>query len=349
MKTTVNISIAGIAFIIDQEAYDMLVEYLDEIRIVFSADSSMDEIVGDIEERIAELLKERCISGMVVNVAMVEDVKKRIGNPKELASADADDLSQENNRNAKESSEKRNWKSRRLYRDIDERFIGGVCAGMGAYFGLDKVIFRLIFLILFTLGIFDFNDNVLILVSLVAYCCLWIAMPAARTVEQKCEMKGKPISLENFRSKDFNPGREVREVVGSPAGRTIIRAGGVFLGMILLICGLSGLLSCIFIPSLPELISGHLSYNADIFNLQYDEEVMVAEIITDSTFWGLIIAMLGLACVGMLYGGIMLTFDLKSPSWRPGLVIFIAWIISIIVFLVWVLKSVADKLPLIII
>lgn len=346
MRTTENISIAGIAFTIDQEAYEVLVEYIEEIRNVFSADSSMEEIVSDIEERIAELLKEKCISGMVVNVSMVDEVMKRIGNPKELASGEADGFNQDSSPESRVNPEKKNLKTKRLYRDIDERFIGGVCAGLSAFFGIDKVIFRLIFLIVFILGMLEFNDNALIIVSLTAYCCLWIAMPAARTVEQKCEMKGKPISLENFRSKGFNPGREVREVVESPAGRTVRRAGGVFLGLMLLVCGLTGLLSCILIPSLPELISNHMS-DSNLMNLPYDEEIMMMEIISGPTFWGLLIAVVGLACIGMLYGGIMLAFDLKSPAWRPGLVIFIAWVISIFVFLAWVIKSVADKLPLI--
>ena len=90
MKTTENISLAGYAFTIETDAYEELGAYLSDIRTCFSGDASADEIVADIEERIAELLRERCIAGMVVDLPMILDIKKRIGNPKELAQEDAD-------------------------------------------------------------------------------------------------------------------------------------------------------------------------------------------------------------------------------------------------------------------
>ena len=90
MKTTENISLAGYAFTIETEAYEELGAYLKDIRTCFSSDASADEIVADIEERIAELLRERCIVGMVVDLPMILDIKKRIGDPKELASEDAE-------------------------------------------------------------------------------------------------------------------------------------------------------------------------------------------------------------------------------------------------------------------
>ena len=90
MKTTENISLAGYAFTIETDAYEELGAYLSDIRTCFSGDASADEIVADIEERIAELLRERCIAGMVADLPMILDIKKRIGNPKELAQEDAD-------------------------------------------------------------------------------------------------------------------------------------------------------------------------------------------------------------------------------------------------------------------
>ena len=90
MKTTENISLAGYAFTIETDAYEDLGAYLSDIRTCFSSDASADEIVADIEERIAELLRERCMPGMVVDLSMVHDIKKRIGNPKELAQDDTE-------------------------------------------------------------------------------------------------------------------------------------------------------------------------------------------------------------------------------------------------------------------
>ncbi len=357
MKTTENVSLAGYAFKIETDAYAELETYLEEIRNGFRGDASADEIVADIEERIAELLRERCVSGMVVEMAMVHDIMKRIGDPKELAQEDVDPAFGEPGASGhetgkataeKKASDKKNWKSRRLFRNMDERVIGGVCSGLGTYFGLDKVIFRIFFMISFFIGLIGIDDGPYIMISVIAYLCLWIAMPAARTAEQKREMKGRPMNLNNYRDKGFDFEKEVREVAESPAGQTAKRAGGVFLGILLLIIGLGGLLGCIFIPSLPAVI-GH-GITDDILRLgPLDSgEQIGADLVTSTTFWGMVLITVGLFCIWFIYNGIMLLFDLKSPSWRPGLILFIAWLISIFALAAWVIKTVADALPLIV-
>ncbi|MBR5274094.1 MAG: PspC domain-containing protein, partial [Bacteroidales bacterium] len=262
MKTTENISLAGYAFTIETDAYEELGAYLSDIRTCFSSDASADEIVADIEERIAELLRERCIVGMVVDLPMVLDIKKRIGDPKELASEDAEasfetkDEAQEQSQQEQPKQEKKaDRKNRRIYRNMDERVLGGVCSGLGTYFGLDKVLFRIIFLVIFFISIFGSSDGPVLLFPILAYICLWIAMPAARTAEQKREMKGKPMDLNSYKDKDFDFGKEVKEVVKSPAGQTFERVGGVFLGILLLLAGFGGLVGCAFIRVLPEIFS----------------------------------------------------------------------------------------------
>lgn len=344
MKTTENISLGGYAFTIETDAYDMLDAYLKEIRTVFCNDPSADEIIADIEERIAEILKEQIVSGMVVNMSMIQDIRERIGNPKELAQEDAEPAAG-TEKVQPVQKERKNWKNRRMYRNMDERVFGGVCSGLGTYFGIDKVLFRILFLILFMIGFAGFDEGPYILISVLAYICLWIAMPAARTDDQKREMKGKPVNLKNYREKDFNLEKEIREVSQSPVGQTLKRAGGIFLGIILLIFGLSGLLAGIFIPTMPDVIGNHISSHILICGPLDAENQLLADLFAGTTFWGLVLVMLGIACIGMIYGGIMLLFDLRAPSWHPGLVIFIAWLISIFVIIGWVIKIVADALP----
>ncbi len=352
MKTTENISLGGYAFTIESDAYVELKTYLDDIRTSFSGDSCAAEIVADIEERIAELLRERCISGMVVDLNMVQDIKKRIGNPKELAREEVEPefASAESTPKPSEQPlkrEKKNWKNKRMYRNIDERILGGVCSGLGTYFGMDKVIFRLIFLISFILGCIGENE-VVISFSAILYVCLWIAMPAARTDEQKREMKGRPVNLENYKAKDFSFEKEVKEVAESPIGQTAKRAGGIFLGLLLLIFGLGGLLGAIFIPALPSIISHEVSEEIMRWGPLDSGEQLGVNIVTDTTFWIFTLVTLGLFCIWFIYNGVMLLFDLKSPSWRPGLVLFIAWVISIFVLAAWVIKNVADALPMLV-
>lgn len=350
MKTTENISLGGYAFTIETDAYDVLDTYLGEVRKAFSTDPSADEIIDDIEERIAELLKEQTVPGMVVSLAMITEIKKRIGNPAELAQDEAErpedqPAAQRAEENPQKKQEKKNWKSKRLYRDIDNRVFGGVCSGLGIYFGIDNVLIRIIFLILFMIGIIGIYDGPYILFSIIAYLCLWIAMPAARTGEQKRELHGRPTDLKGYKGKEFDFEREVKEAAQSPAGRTLKRAGGVFLGLLLLTIGLSGLLGGFFIPKMPEVIGNHLQDHIMRWGALDAEEQLISDLLGGTTFWGLVLIMLGLGCVGMVYGGVMLLFDLKSPSWKPGLVIFISWIISIFVIIAYVIKIVADALP----
>ena len=344
MKTTENISLGGLAFTIEADAYAELNKYIEEISGCFRNDPCGSEILEDIEVRISELLKEKCSEGTVVSLAMVEDIKKRIGDPKELGEQETESSSdtghtEEPHRQATES-----FRDRRVYRDMDNRMLGGVCAGLGEYFNLDKVIFRVLFLIFFVLGFID-GDQGLFMISFVAYLILWIAIPAARTVEQKCEMRRKPINLEGFKSKENRFEREVKEAVESPAGRTLGRILLTAVGIILLTIGMGGLFSLIFIPSVHEIAEAAMIAEMSPFDA---EELLAVNLIRSNTFWWLIMGSMGIAFIGVIYGGIMLIFDFKRPTWKPGLVLFIMWIISFFVLTAWILTQVADWLPTII-
>ena len=356
MKTTENISLAGMAFTIEIDAYEALKTYLSDIQAAFRTDSSAEEIVNDIEERIAELLRERCASGMVVNISMIKEIKERIGDPKTLAEEDAEvsgdtaanteNIAQENQTQRKEQS----WKTKRAYRNIDEKVLGGVCAGIASYFGIDKVLVRIIFLALFFTSFFGIETGPYPLLPGLAYICLWIAMPAARTDEQKREMKGRPTNLESYRSSDFNFSQEVKDAATSPAGQTVKRAGGIFLGILLLIAGLGGMISEIFIPSISTIVSHEIAEEiydfsedwADFPEIHAVDQFLMNLFNGFNTTWVLIMVSIGILMVWFIYNGIMLIFDMKYPSWRPGLIIFIAWVISVFVFGAYVAKMAVD-------
>ena len=349
MKTTENISLAGYSFTIETDAYQELGQYLDEIRAAFGGSDMAEEIAADIEERISELLREICVPGMVVNLEMVNSIKKRIGDPKEMAQ---NDIEQESPQQEEQKEETRTPRNRKLYRNIDERVLGGVCSGLGLYFGVDKVIFRLAFLIAFFIGVFA-DVELFLGIAFLGYICLWIATPAARTAEQKREMKGKPVSLEGYRAKDFELGKEVKEMAESPAAQAFKRIGGVFLGLMLLTAGAGGLLSTFIIPALPQIIQ-HEIYEEihdeliEDWDLPANEEMIMAQITDIHTFWVLLAVTAGILFVWFLYNGVMLTFNLKSPSWRPGLVLFIAWIISLLTLCAWTIRQVAEIITTII-
>ena len=343
MKTTENISLAGYAFTIETDAYAELGTYLNDIREAFRADANAEEITADIEERIAELLREKCISGMVVDMTRVRDIKTRIGNPKELAQDDTDPVPASTS--AGKDEQKKSWKTKRLYRNIDEKVFGGVCSGLGTYFGLDKALVRLAFVIIFFISfvwMVNDGDGPYFIFPMIAYICLWISMPAARTDEQKREMKGRPTSLDGYRSSDFDFRTEVREAAQSPAGQTFRRAGGVFLGILLLLFGLGVMFTCVILPSFPSIIFHEMM---EWTVLDEGDQFIFNMFSSFNTTWILILVNIGLVAVWVIYNAIILLFDLKTPSWRPGLVIFIAWVISLFVTAAYFFKMMAEAIP----
>lgn len=351
MKTTENISLAGYAFTIETDAFEELEAYLTDIRQCFSGDASADEIVDDIEERIAELLREKCVSGTVADISMVRDIKERIGNPQQLAQEDTESVF-EQKENVQDQpkparkAEDKPWKNKHLYRNIDDRVLGGVCSGLGIYLDIDKVLFRILFLIFFLIGFLGIDDGPYFGFSILVYLCLWIAMPAARTDDQKREMRGRPTDLKGYRDLGSNFSKEINEVAQSPAAKTAKRAGGIFLGIILLLIGLSAMFGWVIIPSIPNIIFHEVMEDVKMYGpLEPDGQFFLDIFGNFNTMWILILINVGLIAVGILYGAIMLLFDLKAPSWRPGLVIFIAWVISIFVILAYFVKMAADAIP----
>ena len=337
MKTTENISLAGFAFTIETDAYAELGTYLTDIREAFRNDSNADEITSDIEERIAEILREKCISGMVVDMKMIQDVKKRIGNPKEFAQEDTDPAPKPADEDKQPEQPKKDWKSKRLFRNIDEKVVAGVCSGLGIYFGIDKAIIRLFFL-LFT--VIPFIGASMLFPVPILYIILWIAMPAARTDDQKRDMKGKPTNLESYRTSDFDFKTEVKDASESPAAKAFTRVGGIFLGTLLLISGLGGMIGTVVIPSAPSIIR----YEIRDELYMHPEEQFVVDLINNDTFWIFVMIIVGLLSIWFIYNGIMLLFNLKAPSWKPGLVIFISWVISIFIFAGYVAKLATEAL-----
>lgn len=332
MKTTEQVNIAGYSFILEEDAYLELEKYLANIRKNFMQDGNGGEIVLDIEERIAELLNEKCAQGAPVGIQTVMEICGRIGHPEELSE------------NGKEA-EQEDKQAKRLFRDSDNRVLGGVCAGLGAYLNVDKVLFRLIFLAAFIVPLAF--EQPLCISALVIYACLWIAMPAARSVEDKCRMNGKPISLSNFINtlSQVDIEREALEIKNSPAGKAAGRFFMTLTGIFLTIIGFAGLLSTIFIHKAPVIIRLIVDRNSMRWGRLSEEEMFIANIVGNHVFWWGVMIIVGIFCIWMLYNGIRLIFDMKSPSWKPGIILFVLWITSILALVVWILLQVAEKLP----
>jgi phage shock protein PspC (stress-responsive transcriptional regulator) len=185
MKKTIKINLSGIIFNIDEDAYEKLKSYLDTISRHFSNKQESKEIIDDIESRIAELFQERVTGeNQVITLLLVNEVIDIMGNPEDIA----DSGEETEHQSTFHDSYSRN---RRLYRDPENSVIGGVCGGLSAYFSVDPVIFRLLFVIFFFAGG----------ASILVYAILWIVLPRADSAAQKLEMRGEKVNVSNLEKK----------------------------------------------------------------------------------------------------------------------------------------------------
>jgi len=162
MKITVSINLGGYSFNIDEDAYSELKRYLKNLELHFAGEESSSEILSDIETRMAELFRAK-ITGykQVITIADVNEAIAVLGTPEDIADSES-----------KSSGEKFSSPGyHRMYRDPDHRIIGGVCAGMGAYWDIDPVILRIIFAAFILAGG----------IGVIVYLILYIVLPEAKT------------------------------------------------------------------------------------------------------------------------------------------------------------------------
>ena len=187
MNKTISINLGGYFFHIDEDAYQKLTRYFDAVKRSLSYEGR-DEIVKDIESRIAELFQERLQNEkQVVGIKEIDEVISIMGQPEDYK-IDEDTSS---NFNSDYSNTRSYSNTRKLYRDKDNSMLGGVLSGLGHYLGIDPLWLRIIMVILF----FGFGTGLLI------YIILWILVPEAITNNQKLEMKGEPINISNIEKK----------------------------------------------------------------------------------------------------------------------------------------------------
>ena len=179
MKITVSINLGGYSFNIDEDAYTELKRYLKNLGLHFAGEDSSSEILSDIETRMAELFRTKLTSyKQVINIEDVNLVLIILGTP--------EDISDNDRPSAQDKFSSPGY--HRMYRDTDHRVVGGVCAGMAAYWDIELWIVRLIFFILAMMGI-----------GILIYLILYIVLPEAKTTAEKIEMKGNPVNIHNIK------------------------------------------------------------------------------------------------------------------------------------------------------
>lgn len=235
MKKTLTVNLGGTVFHIDEDAYRLLDNYLCNLKLHFRKQVGANEIVDDIELRLSELFSEKQIAGsQVITIADVEEVITRMGKPEEMEADSEENFSAEGSKagygagswNSDDRSSY-NTAQRRLYRNPDDRMLGGVIGGVAVYMGWDITWSRLIFVFCAILGF-------KLLIPLYIIC--WIVIPEARTAAEKLNMRGEPVTVENI-GKTVTGGFErmannVNDYVKSGTPRTVLQKIGDTLLMI---------------------------------------------------------------------------------------------------------------------
>ena len=250
MNKTVNINLANILFHIDEKAFNKLQRYLEAIKRSFQGTTGSDEIIADIEARIAELFHEKMESErQVITLKEVDEVINIMGQPEDYM-VDEDIFE-----DVPPAQERPKRKVKKLYRDIDSKYIGGVCSGLEHYLGIDALWIRLFFIFFAIFTGFGF----------IAYILLWILVPEAATTSQKLDMKGEPINISNIERKVKEGFEEVTDKVKSvdyeqvgqrvkSSGKTffdtigdiimfLFKVVGKFIGILLIIIGAATLIA----------------------------------------------------------------------------------------------------------
>ena len=183
MNKTININLASTFFHIDESAYNLLQSYLNKLEKAFKNSQGKEEILRDIEVRIAELFQERKKHpDYVINEKDINEVIDILGQAEDFEVEESQETSKGQTHTA----------SKKLFRDPDDRYIGGVASGLGYYFGIDTIWIRILWLIFgfFSLGTITF-----------IYIILWILIPEAVTTNDKLRMKGEPVNIATIEKK----------------------------------------------------------------------------------------------------------------------------------------------------
>lgn len=338
MKKTLTINLSGSVFHIDDDAYEKLYAYLNEITRHFGNDAEAKEIVEDIETRIAEIFTEKIKNGgEVINLDHVNEVIVIMGTPEAISNEEED---------KEHITDKKTYKirgGRRLYRDPDDKVLGGVCSGLGAYFSIDPVIIRIIFVLVF---FFPIGSSVLI------YLVLWIVVPKASSTAQRLEMKGEEVNVdnisksikeemqdvkENFRNYRSHPaytqGRSnVREV-----GDTLLSVLKVLGTIILVIIGIPFLIvgAVCLIVLFALLFASHHVIGLMPFNNGFNfMEHLYAPGATLSWVTVGIALVIGIPLVMLIYAGIKMIFRIKSHNYVFGSIFGGLFVVGIIILII---------------
>lgn len=354
MNKTVTINISGIIFHIEEDAFDKLSKYLNTIKGYFSKADGGNEIMSDIEARIAEMLQSKTsVVKQVVLMSDVDFVMDSMGKPEEFAGDASENTNSSDRGESYDPYENGEPIKKRLYRDGDSKVLGGVCAGIGHYFGIDAVWLRIALLLMFF-----FAGTGLLL-----YIILWIAIPEAKTTTERLAMKGEKADINNiskavkeeaeqFKKRMEKYGNEFKNMANNNRdlprnsieriidfiGDVLINIGRVLLKIIGVCMVIFGV---IFFLGLFGSVFG-MSFMTS--NVEVQEWIDMVLMDGKDFYFGLfgISLFFGIPIMMIIYGGIKILFKLKYSNRWVNLSAGVFWLLGFAMCLYVGIKTGAD-------
>ena len=341
MKKTLTVNLGGTVYHIDDDAYRLLDNYLSNLKHYFRKQESAEEIINDIEMRIAELFAEKVAAGkQVVTVQDVEEVIARVGKPEDFGITEDD---AESNKRTEQSSS-------------DSKLLGGVAAGLAAYLGWDITLVRILMIVL----VFVPYCPMIIL-----YIVGWIVIPEAHTAAEKLSMRGEAVTIENI-GKTVTDGFErvadgVNNYVNSGKPRTFLqKIGDVFVAiaavffkiflvaLVIICCPVLFVLAIVLVALVFASIAVAVSGGALLYELlPAIDWTPIASVTPMMTLLGTIA---GVALIGIPLGAFLYTILRQLFHWAPmgtGLKwsLLILWILGAVIMIIN-LSALGWQLPL---
>ena len=324
-------SLAGISFTLEADAYAALEGYIQSLQEAYKNTPDGEEIVADIEARIAELILSAVPADAIVTKPLILNIIKQLGSAEEI---DSEQPEYEEPRQAETTDQSGNPRiPRRLYRDVQHHKLGGVCAGIANYFDIDPTLVRLaaiapiliwlfgemnLFLLHYIEGLMGQLTGLVVL----GYVVMWFTIPPASTARQKLEMKGERITTDSIRE-------NVQSATSEERSRTLLADIVNIFGKILLIC-LKVLAAILMVGLVVAVCVLTMVAIAGFPMLTFDAVTGISLL---AFYFVAVIPLLIL-----IYLVIMLLIS-QRPKGRALLVMFILWIISLVGMTLSAIKS----------
>ncbi len=328
MNKTVTVNIGGLVFHIEEQAYEKLKKYLEAIRSYFTSSEGRDEIMQDIEGRIAEMLSERIKdSKQVVVDADVDHVINILGRPEQFV--EGEEVADDGKTFAANIEEKRTY--RKLYRDTDDKVLSGICAGIGHRLGIDPIWVRIAYLVFTFITFFT---------GVIVYLILSAIIPPAASTAQKLEMRGESVTVGSIRKEVESPAEKPDSVIRRFFGMLGELLKIVFKIIIYVIGGIFALAGIMILFSMFVLLLAVGGVAGISIPVIFSDLFLTS----GQQFWAVlsVILVIGVPVFLLLYFGLKILFNIRKTGRVFKISALALWVFGLIVGMSLILRVAGD-------